>query len=97
MTRHERGKGKKIAKASLSKGIENVQQNLIFGRYSEAEMLVQLKRLALDPCRPQFARDNIKPLWDQILRLRKVMVLKDSEIPWVKSLTSHLLPYVKHA
>ncbi|XP_020553294.1 uncharacterized protein LOC105174537 isoform X1 [Sesamum indicum] len=84
MTRHEGGKGKKIAKASLSKGIENVQQNLIFGRYSEAEMLVQLKRLALDPCRPQFARDNIKPLWDQILRLRKVMVLKDSEIPWRK-------------
>ncbi|KAK4396147.1 AT-rich interactive domain-containing protein 1 [Sesamum angolense] len=28
--------------------------------------------------------DNIKPLWDQILRLRKVMVLKDSETPWRK-------------
>ncbi|KAK4418968.1 AT-rich interactive domain-containing protein 1 [Sesamum alatum] len=47
-------------------------------------MLAQLKRLALDPCRPQFARDNIKPLWNQILRLRKVMVYKDSEIPWRK-------------
>ncbi|KAL0347407.1 UNVERIFIED_CONTAM: AT-rich interactive domain-containing protein 1 [Sesamum calycinum] len=47
-------------------------------------MLAKLKRLALDPCRPQFAWDNIKPLWDQILRLRKVMVLKDSETPWRK-------------
>ncbi|KAI3474429.1 hypothetical protein Pfo_029290 [Paulownia fortunei] len=84
MTRQQGGKGKKNANASFSKGVEDVQRNSVFGRYSEAEMIAQLKGLALDPCRPQVARDNIQPLWNQILRLRKVMVLKDSEIPWRK-------------
>lgn len=87
MSRQQGGKGTKNAKASFSRGIEDVRRNSLFGRYSEAEMIAQLKGLALDPCRPQFAQDNIQPLWNQILRLRKVMVLEDSEIPWVSSLT----------
>ncbi|KAG8376994.1 hypothetical protein BUALT_Bualt09G0122100 [Buddleja alternifolia] len=84
MTKPQGGNGKKNAVVSLSEGVENVQRNSVFGRYSEAEMIAQLKELALDPCRPQFAQDNIQPLWNQILRLRKVMVLEDSEIPWRK-------------
>lgn len=77
----------KTAKDSLTKGAEDVQNNSIFGRYSEAELLDRLKRIALDPCKPQFARDKIRPLCNGVLRVRKVMVLKDSEIPWVSSLT----------
>ncbi|PIN24882.1 hypothetical protein CDL12_02396 [Handroanthus impetiginosus] len=80
MTRQQEEKGNKNAKAS-SKVKGNEQRNSIFGRYSEAEMITQLKDLALDPCRP---RDDIQPLCHQILRLRKVMILKDSEIPWRK-------------
>lgn len=81
----EQGKGNKNAAASLT--IKEVQRNSIFGRYSEAEMISLLKGLALDPCSPQFALDKIRPLFNQILRLRKVINLNDSEIPWVRSFT----------
>ncbi|KAL0336784.1 UNVERIFIED_CONTAM: AT-rich interactive domain-containing protein 1 [Sesamum calycinum] len=79
-----RGKGKKNVKASLSEGIEDAQQNSVFGIYSEVEMIARLKQLALDPCKPQFAWDDLQPLQNQILRLRKIMVLEDSHIPWRK-------------
>lgn len=78
-----RGKSTKNAVAYSSGGIQDVQSNSIFGRYSEAEMVAQLKALAMDPCRPQLAQDNFQPLSNQIVMLRKVMFLKDSEIPWV--------------
>lgn len=83
MHKHHVGNGKKNAKAASSKVVEDVQQNSVFGRYSEAEMIARLKRLALDP---SGGWDNIQPLRSQILRLRKLMVLKDSEIPWVRPL-----------
>ncbi|KAL2509886.1 uncharacterized protein Fot_33533 [Forsythia ovata] len=86
MGRKQGGEGKKNGKAPLckDKDIDVVQINSIFGRYSEPEMLVRLKGLALDPCKQEFSRNKIQSLWNQILRLRKVMVLSDSEIPWRK-------------
>ncbi|KAI3447757.1 hypothetical protein Pfo_004422 [Paulownia fortunei] len=84
MTRQQGVKGKQNVKAYLREGIEDARQNSVFGRYSEAEMIAWLKGLALDPCKPQFAWDNIQPLQNQILRLRKIMVLEDSHIPWRK-------------
>ncbi|KAG8374392.1 hypothetical protein BUALT_Bualt11G0127100 [Buddleja alternifolia] len=81
MTSQQKGIGKKNVKPSLSKGVENIPKKSIVGRYSEEEMLTRLKGLARNPCNPQLARDNIRPLQNQILRLRNVMVLKDSQIP----------------
>ncbi|KAL3826093.1 hypothetical protein ACJIZ3_022122 [Penstemon smallii] len=81
MSRQQGGKGNRNVEASLA--VQDVR-NSIFGKYSEADMITELKRLAVDPCSPQFARDNIRPLWNQIIRLRTVMVLKDSVIPWRK-------------
>lgn len=90
----QRGKSTKNAITYFNEGIEDVQDNSIFGRYSEVEMVAQLKGIAVDPCRPQCAQDNIQPLWNQIVMLRKVMMLKDSEIPWVRSFNIHLFPII---
>ncbi|KAH6762000.1 hypothetical protein C2S52_019433 [Perilla frutescens var. hirtella] len=84
MSRQHAKKDKENSKAPFGKGVEDVQCNSISGQYLEEGMITQLKGLALDPCLPQFARDNIQPLWNQILRLRKFMVFKDSEMPWRK-------------
>lgn len=70
-------------KASTSKGVEDIRCSSIFGQFSEKEMISQLKGLARDPSMPQFALDNIQPLWSQILGLRKLMALEASEMPWV--------------
>ncbi|KAL6508037.1 hypothetical protein OROGR_024232 [Orobanche gracilis] len=87
MKRQPDGKGNKSVSTSNINRFENVQLNPISVRHSEAEIISQLKVLALDPCRPQFAHDTIQDLRNQILKLRKVMVLENSEAPWVRSLT----------
>lgn len=87
MSRQHVRKENENAKASIGKGVEDVKCCSVFGQYSEEEMIAQLRGLALDPCMPQYARDNIKPLWNQILGIRKLMVLEDSQAPWVWSLT----------
>lgn len=92
MSREPGGKGKKNVRAFLSEGIEDAQQNSVFGIYSEVEMIARLKQLALDPCKPQFAWDNLQQLQTQILRVRKIMVLEDSHIPWVRSFICTLFP-----
>ncbi|KAL3640718.1 hypothetical protein CASFOL_015686 [Castilleja foliolosa] len=81
MTRQPGEKGKKNASTTSHINDLDVQPNSIFGKFSEAEIISQLKELAVDPYRP---RENIQALWNQILKLRKVMVLKDSEAPWKK-------------
>ncbi|XP_016466267.1 uncharacterized protein LOC107789017 [Nicotiana tabacum] len=62
----------------------NSQGKLIFGRYSDAEMLTQLKKLALDPCDSNVSRQGIRPLWNQMLRVRDVMALADNDCSWKK-------------
>ncbi|KAL1549170.1 hypothetical protein AAHA92_17304 [Salvia divinorum] len=84
MSGHQAQKEKYKVKASLSKGVEDVRCSSIFGQFSEKEMITHLKRLARDPCMPQFVRDNIQPLWTLILGLRKLMALEASEMPWRK-------------
>ncbi|KAL3839430.1 hypothetical protein ACJIZ3_024021 [Penstemon smallii] len=78
----QHGWKRKTVKASMT--TEDVQLNSVFGKYSDTEMISKLKELASNPCKPQFARDNIQPLWNQILCLRKLMVLQDSQIIWRK-------------
>lgn len=86
MTRQQGGKEKKDDKSSLHKSVDVVQRKSVFGKYSEAEMLALLKGLAMDPCQPQFSLEKTQPLRNEILRLRKVMVLNETEIPpWVRS------------
>ncbi|GER55824.1 ARID/BRIGHT DNA-binding domain [Striga asiatica] len=77
-------KEKKSVDTAHISGIGDVQRNSMFGKYSEVEIVSKLKALAVDPDNPQFARDNIQAFRNQIVKLRKVMVLKDSEIPWRK-------------
>lgn len=84
MGRQQAGKEIENAEASFSKGIEDVQCSSIFGQYSVEEMIAQLKGLAMDPCMPQVAQENIQPLWNQVLRIKKFMVLEKSEMPWRK-------------
>ncbi|KAG6430618.1 hypothetical protein SASPL_108690 [Salvia splendens] len=78
-------------KASSSKGVENIQCSSIFGQFSEKEIITQLKGLARNPSMPQFAIDNIQPLWTQILGLRKLMALEASEMPWQSPLEDDTL------
>lgn len=82
MGRQQAGKEMENAEASFSKGIEDAQCSSIFGQYSVEEMIAQLKGLAMDPCMPQVAQENIQPLWNQVLRIKKFMVLEKSEMPW---------------
>lgn len=65
------------------------QEKLIFGRYSDAEMLAKLKILALDPCDPNVSRQKIRPFWNQMLKVRDAMALSDNDISWVHSLLCH--------
>ncbi|CAI9098394.1 OLC1v1035031C1 [Oldenlandia corymbosa var. corymbosa] len=45
----------------------------IFGKYSYAQKVAQLKELALDPCNSKFSNAKIQPLWNQTLWMRKAM------------------------
>ncbi|CAN4115908.1 unnamed protein product [Withania somnifera] len=47
-------------------------------------MLAKLKVLALDPCDPNVSRQEIWPLWKQMLKVRDVMALSDNDISWRK-------------
>ena len=62
--------------------VNEEQRKSVFGRYSDAEMLAQLKRLALNPCASAL-RQIDPPLWNQMLKLRDAMTLSDKGIYWV--------------
>lgn len=55
---------------------------LVFGRYSAAEILAQLKRLALYPCNSTLCQKD-PPSWNQMLRVRDAMTRSDNGISWV--------------
>ncbi|KAJ8550969.1 hypothetical protein K7X08_000339 [Anisodus acutangulus] len=57
---------------------------VIFGRYTDEEMLAQLKILALDPCDSNVSRPKIGALWNQMLKVRDAMALADNDISWRK-------------
>lgn len=63
--------------------VDEEQGKLVFGSYSDAEMLAQLKRLALYPCN-SLLRQKDGPLWNQMLRVRDAMTLSDNGISWRK-------------
>lgn len=73
--------GKNGKDSSTRKGAKTMEKNSsLFGRYSDAELVSQLKVLALDPCHPDNSR-TIQPLWNQIIRVRKAMALNDHQFP----------------
>lgn len=63
--------------------VDEERGKLVFGRYSDAEMLAQLKRLALYPCNSA-VRQKDPPLWNQMLRVRDAMTISDNGISWRK-------------
>lgn len=71
-------------KDSLCKGSKNMKESSVFGKFSDAEMVAQLKALALDPCNSEYSKSKIRPLWNQTIRLRKAMAMADTEIPRVR-------------
>lgn len=62
--------------------VDEERGKLVFGRYSDAEMLAQLKRLSLYPCNSAL-RQKDPPLWNQMLRVRDAMTISDNGISWV--------------
>ncbi|XP_059667924.1 uncharacterized protein LOC132313249 [Cornus florida] len=53
----------------------------IFGKFADLEMLSWIRRLALDPCNSGISMAKIRPLWNQTLKVRKIMELSDKECP----------------
>ncbi|CAH9103401.1 unnamed protein product [Cuscuta europaea] len=53
----------------------------VFGKYSDADMLFKLKRIALDPCDPKAGFRKSGSLLNQTLRVRKVLSIGDPDCP----------------
>ncbi|CAH9147751.1 unnamed protein product [Cuscuta epithymum] len=53
----------------------------VFGKYSDADMLFKLKRIALDPCDPKASFGKSGSLLNQTLRVRKVLSIGDLDCP----------------
>ncbi|XP_060202238.1 uncharacterized protein LOC132630696 isoform X1 [Lycium barbarum] len=47
-------------------------------------MLAQLKELALDPCNSNVSHQKVRPLWNQMLKVRDAMALANNDISWRK-------------
>ncbi|KAF5940927.1 hypothetical protein HYC85_022094 [Camellia sinensis] len=72
---------KKNDKASLPNVGGVGQTKSAFGKYSDSDMLSWIKRLALDPCTSGPSQSTIRPLWNQTMKVRKVMALSVTEFP----------------
>lgn len=68
-------------KAPLPKGDVARQGKLLFGSYSDTEIVLWLKALALDPCKPGASQESNQKLRDQILNVRKVMLMTSTQFP----------------
>lgn len=84
MTGLSGGKEGKIVTVSLYKGDKVMEENSVFGKYSDAELVAQLKVLALDPCNSKFSKNKIQPLWKQTISVRKAITLSDNDFPRVR-------------
>ena len=61
-----------------------MKESSVFGQYSDAELVAQLKGLALDPCNSEYSQSKIRPLWNQTIRVRKAMAMAGTEFPRVR-------------
>ncbi|KAK9290239.1 hypothetical protein L1049_008406 [Liquidambar formosana] len=68
-------------KAPLPKGDEITRRKSLFGSYTDSEVVLWLKGLALDPCKPGASQNSNRRLCDQILNVRKAMLLTNTEFP----------------
>lgn len=53
----------------------------LFGSCADSDMLLWLKRLAVDPCNSGASRVSDKKIWDQTLQVRKVILLSNADFP----------------
>ncbi|XP_019186179.1 PREDICTED: AT-rich interactive domain-containing protein 2-like isoform X2 [Ipomoea nil] len=73
---------KRRVEQGIVKGCSTVEpEKSLFGKYSDAEMLVQLRRIALDPCDPEVTPKNVRSLFSQTLRVREVLSLSQTDCP----------------
>nr|GMD43382.1 AT-rich interactive domain-containing protein 2-like [Ipomoea batatas] len=73
---------KRRVEQGIVKGCSTVEpEKCLFGKYSDAEMLVQLRRIALDPCDPEVTLKNVGSLFSQTLRVREVLSLSQTDCP----------------
>ena len=56
-----------------------------FGSCADSDLILWLKRLAVNPCNYGASKESGGRLWDQLLKLRKIMFLTHSEFPQVIS------------
>lgn len=75
-------------KASFPMGDQLQKWKSPFGLYTDSDMLVWLKGLALDPCDQKASPDSARQLWNQSLKVRKFLLLGNAESPRVRS-TQH--------
>lgn len=61
------------------------KQRSPFGFYTDSDMLVWLKGLALDPCDRKASPDSAQQLWKQSLKVRKLLLLGNVVCPRVCS------------
>ncbi|XP_027066247.2 uncharacterized protein [Coffea arabica] len=76
---------------SLREAGKVMKESSVFGQYSDAELVAQLKGLALDPCNSEYSQSKIRPLWTQTIRVRKAMAMADTEFPRRKRKLQQLL------
>lgn len=75
-------KQEKIDKAYLLEG-GGIRRLSVFGKYSDLDMLLWIKGLALDPCSSGASPSSVRSLWNQNIKVRKVMALSVTECPRV--------------
>ncbi|KAF7144989.1 hypothetical protein RHSIM_Rhsim04G0166100 [Rhododendron simsii] len=73
-------KQEKIDKAYLLEG-GGMRRLSVFGKYSDLDMLLWIKGLALDPCSSGASPRSVRSLWNQNIKVRKVMALSVTECP----------------
>lgn len=74
-SRQERNDGAPLPKDKL------IRQKLLFGSFADSDMVAWLRGLALDPCKSGASHDLNRRLCDQIINVRKVMLLTNTEFP----------------
>lgn len=69
---------------SLLKG-GGMRRLSVFGKHSDLDMVSWIKGLALDPCSSVASPSSIRPLWNQTIKVRKLMALSSAGCPRVST------------
>lgn len=75
--------GRKLKDSST--GDASRQRQSPLGSCADSDLISWLRGLALNPCNYEASKESGGRLWDQLLKLRKIMFLTHSEFPRVIS------------